>query len=48
MDNEVLSTANFWRMTRDEPMLSLEAIKSRLGIGEVSDAFPGHQLVEIL
>jgi hypothetical protein len=48
MDNEVLSTANFWRMTRDEPMLSLEAIKSRLEIGEVSDAFPGHQLVEIL
>jgi hypothetical protein len=48
MDNEVLSTANFWRMTRDEPMLSLEAIKSRLGIGEVSDAFSGHQLIEIL
>ena len=33
LDDEILSTANFWRGTRDEPMLSMGAIKSKLGSG---------------
>jgi hypothetical protein len=47
MDDEVVRTANFWRMSRGEQMLSLQSIKNRLGVEAILDSVSGQQLVEI-